>query len=360
MSVGLAHDYLLVMRGAERSFAALADEWPRAPIYTTLYDEAGTDGRFAGRDVRVSPLQRLGVRQRGFRTLLPLFPWAVRRLDAREHDVLVTSSSAWAQGIHQREDAVQVCYCYTPFRYAWHERRTALTEVPFAARPGLAGLLSALKRWDVRSHRQVTHHVAISELTRRRIQDAYGVDSSIVHPPVEVDRFSPGPGEDFVLVVGELVAHKRVHVALEAARMAGMPAKVVGDGPERERWAQRFPDAQFLGRLDDAALAALYPRARVFVMPNVEEFGITAVEAQAAGRPVVANAAGGALETVVDGETGVLVPDADADSLAEALRETDFGRFSPQRCRENAERFSVPEFRRRMRETVERIAGRPV
>jgi glycosyltransferase involved in cell wall biosynthesis len=323
VNVGLAHDYLLVMRGAERSFAAIADEWPDAPIHTTLYDEAGTDGRFAGRDVRVSPLQR----------------------------------SAGEQGLRQREDAVHVCYCYTPFRYAWHERRTALREVPLAARPGLAATLSALKAWDIRSHRQVTHHVAISELTRRRIQDAYGVDSTIVHPPVEVDRFAPGTAEDFVLFVGELVAHKRGEVVLEAARRAVADHLDRAPGPERERWQARFPHAEFLGRLDDAALAALYPRALAFVMPNVEEFGITAVEAQAAGRPVVANAAGGALETVRDGETGVLVPAADVDRLAEALRETDFTRFDPAVCRANAERFSVGEFRRRMREVVSRIAG---
>lgn len=358
MNVGLAHDYLLVMRGAERTFAAIADEWPGATIHTTIYDEEGTLGRFAGRDVRTSPLQRLGVRQGGFRTLLPLFPWAIGRLDAREHDVIVSSSSAWAQGVHQREDAVHVCYCYTPFRYAWHERGTALAGVPLAVRPGLAGLLSAVRAWDVRSHRQVTHHIAISELTRTRIAEAYGVDSTIIHPPVEIDRFSLGDPEDFVLVVGELIAHKRVHVALEAARRAGLPAKVVGDGPERERWQARFPGAQFLGRVDDTALARLYSQARVLVMPNVEEFGITAVEAQAAGRPVVANAAGGALETVIDGETGVLVSDAGVDSLAEVLRETDFGSFSPAACRANAERFSVGEFRRRIREEVSRIAGR--
>jgi glycosyltransferase involved in cell wall biosynthesis len=357
MDIGLAHDYLLVMRGAERSFAALADEWPQAPIYTTLYDEAGTDRRFAGRDVRTSPLQRFGVRQRNFRALLPLFPWAVRRLDARRHDVILSSSSAWAQGIRQSPDAVHVCYCYTPFRYAWHERATALREVPPLTRPALDGLLAGLKAWDIRSHRQVTHHVAISELTRRRIHEAYGVDSTIVYPPVEVERFTPAKPEDFVLIVGELVSHKRVHVALEAAERAGLPAKVVGDGPEAERWRARFASAEFVGRLDDEALAALYPRALALVMPNVEEFGITAVEAQAAGRPVVANAAGGALETVLDGKTGVLVPDAQVDSLAEALRETDFTRFSPEACRRNAERFSAAEFRRRMREVVERVAG---
>jgi glycosyltransferase involved in cell wall biosynthesis len=345
--VGLAHDYLLVMRGAERTFATIADLAPGAPVYTLLYDRDGTGGRFDGHPIVTSPLQRLGVRQKGFRRLLPLMPVAAAGLDARRHDVVVSSSSSFGHGIRTGGEAVHVCYCHTPFRYAWFERERALGEVPLPARPALAATLAAIRRRDRRIARRVTRYVANSRICRERIRRFWDRDAEIVHPPVDVHRFRPGEPEDFLLTVGEVVRHKRTELALEAAARAGRRVVVVGDGPELPRLRARFAGVhEFRGRLGDAELEALYPRALALVVPNVEEFGIAAVEAQAAGRPVVGMAAGGLAETVVDGETGVLVPEADAAALAEALRETDFTRFDPERIRRNAERFSAEAFRR--------------
>jgi glycosyltransferase involved in cell wall biosynthesis len=352
------HDYLLVMRGAERSFAAIADAWPEADIYTLLYDETGTQQTFAGRNVTVSYLQSLRLRQENFRRALPLYPRAIERLPVAEHDVVVSSSSAFAHGVKLSSDTVHVCYCYTPFRYAWHERKRALSEVPAVMRPVLSRSLARIRAWDVRATRGVHHYVAISQVARRRIHDFYGRESSVVHPPVEVDRFAIGEPEDYALIVSEIVRHKRIDVALEAARRAGQRVKVVGTGPDLELLKARFGDsAQFLGRVSDAELARLHQGARMFMMANVEEFGIAAVEAQAAGRPVLAAAAGGALETVLPGETGVLVPEDDVDAMAEAIRYTDFERFRPQIIRANAERFSTQSFQSRLRAEVERAAG---
>ncbi|MGH2924100.1 MAG: glycosyltransferase [Solirubrobacterales bacterium] len=357
--VALAHDYLLVMRGAERSFAAIADCWPDAPIYTTLYDEEGTDGRFAGRRVVSSPLQRLPMRQRGFRALLPLMPAAVRRLPVGDADVVISSSSAFAHGVRPKEGAAHVCYCYTPFRYAWHERDTALAEVSPLLRPALRMTLSRIRKWDLAASRRVSHYVAISRLVQERIADLYDRSSTVIHPPVEVDRFAPGePGDAFVFV-GELVAHKRVDVVLEAARRARKRLRVVGDGPELERWRARFPDAEFLGRVADPDLPGILAEARALLVPNVEEFGIAAVEAQAAGRPVVAVAAGGVLETVVDGETGILLERADADEFAEVLSEVDFDRFDPDTLARHASSFSTASFKQRFTAEVERARGGP-
>ena len=346
-SVGLAHDYLLVMRGAERTFAAIADLAPGAPVYTLLYDRDGTGGRFDGHAVVTSPLQRLGVGQKGFRALLPLMPAAAARLDARGHDVVVSSSSSFAHGIRTGADAVHVSYCHTPFRYAWFEQERALGEVPLPVRPALAATLAAIRRRDRRIARRVTRYVANSRICQERIRRFWERDAEIVHPPVDVERFAPGEPEDFLLTVGEVVRHKRTELALEAAARAGRRVVVVGDGPELPRLRERYGGVhEFRGRLPDAELEKLYPRALALVVPNVEEFGIAAVEAQAAGRPVVGADAGGLTETVVDGETGVLVPDGDADALAEALAETDFTRFDPHRIRRNAARFS--------REAIER------
>lgn len=355
----LVHDYLLVMRGAERTFAAMAECWTDAPIYTLLYDPVATHGRFAAREVLPSPLQRLRVGQDGFRRLLPLFPLAAGRLPVAAHDMVISSSSAFAHGVRPGEGAVHVCYCHSPFRYAWHERSTALAECPRLLRPVLRATLGSIRRWDLRASRRVTHYVANSEISQRRIEQFWGREATIVHPPVDTDRFAIGVPEDFFLIVTELVAHKRVETALQAARKARVPVKVVGTGPELERLRALHPSGvDFLGRISDEELARLYGRARALIVPNVEEFGIAAVESQAAGRPVVGLAEGGTRETVVDGRTGVLVRAGSADALAEALSETDFDRFRPQDARDQAHRFSRQEFQRRFTAEVARVRGR--
>ena len=269
------------------------------------------------------------------------------------YDVVVSSSSAFAHGVRVADGAVHVCYCYTPFRYAWHEREPTLEAQPRLLRPLLRLTLERIRRWDLAAARRPTHYIAISELTKQRIADFWGRDSTVVHPGVEVERFAIGEPEDFFLVVGELVRHKRTELALAAARRAGRRIKVVGVGPELQRLSALYGDsAEFLGRVSDAELADLYSRARALIVPNVEEFGIAAVEAQAAGRPVVAADAGGARETVVDGHTGVLVAERRPDALAEALRETDFDRFSAEQIAEHAQRFSTDTFKRRLVEEV--------
>lgn len=358
MPTGLVHDYLLVMRGAERTFAAIADCWPAASIYTLLYDPVGTQGRFAERDVTASYLQHLGLRQHNFRRALPLFPRAVKDLRLSEHNLVVSSSSAFAHGVRLSPGAVHVCYCHSPFRYVWHERAQARGELPRLMRPTLHWVLERIRDWDRRAARSVTHYIANSETTRRRIREFYGREATVIHPPVDVDRFSIGEARDYALIVTELVRHKRVEIALQAAKRAGVPIKVVGTGPALAELKRSYAGcAEFLGRVPDSELPQLYAGARVYVMTSVEEFGIAAVEAQASGRPVVAAAAGGALETVVPGETGVLVPEDDVDALAEAIRYTDFDRFSPTAARRNAERFSAPRFRAQLRAEVASAAG---
>lgn len=357
----LGHDYLLVMRGAERTFLEIARCWLEAPIYTTLYSEGGTGGAFAGREIVTSPLQRLGVDQARFRALLPLFPAAVSRLRPRGHDLLVTSSSAFAIGIRPDPGAVHVCYCHTPFRYAHHERRRALSEVPPPLRPALAATLSAIRRRDLRVAGRVDAFIANSETTRTRIGSIYGRDAVVVHPPVAVERFAGDAAfarEPYLLCVTELVRHKGVELALEAAQLSGRRMIVVGSGPEHRSLVARYGSiAEFRGRATDAELEELYRGAEAVVVPTVEEFGIVAVEAQAAGRPVVAPREGGASETVIEGATGILVDDRTAAAFGEALRETDFGRFDPAAARASAARFSAERFRERLRAAVEAVVS---
>ncbi len=346
--VTLVHDYLLVMRGAERTFAAMAELYGGAPIFTLLYDEQGTDRRFTGRSINTSPLQHLGVGQGAFRRLLPLYPLAIERLKLPSSELVLSSSSAFAHGVRVPAGAVHICYCHAPFRYAWYEEDRALSETAAPLRPLLRRELGRIRRWDLAASRRVDAYIANSQLTRERIKRYYARDASIIHPPVETHRFAPGEPGDSLLVVSEIVRHKRLQVALEAARRARAPIRVVGSGPDHAVLSQAYPEAEFLGRASDEDLVELYASARAIVVPSMEEFGITAVEAQAAGRPVIAAAAGGALETVLDGQTGRLVPPDDVDAFAAAITSIDALDFDPARAVANAERFSVAAFQRRL------------
>jgi glycosyltransferase involved in cell wall biosynthesis len=352
--VGLVHDYLLTMRGAERTFAAMTDCWPGAPVYTTIYDKDEVGWRFVDHEVQASYLQVLGIGQKGFRRLLPFFPHAIERLPVVDHDMIISSSSAFAHGVRPGPGVVHICYCHSPFRYAWHERARALSEVPYRLRPVINMLLDRIKRWDISAANRVTHYIANSKITQKRIAENYGRDSIVINPPVNIERFGPPQEpENFFLFVGEVVSHKRVDVAIEAAHRAGVKIKIVGDGPERKRLSVKYEaTADFLGRVTDKQLDTLYARARALVVPNVEEFGIAAVEAQAAGRPVLAMDRGGTAETVKHGLTGILVRDGSVDEFAEMMATTDFADFDSAHIVIHAQQFSADRFRHEIADFV--------
>ena len=350
----LIHDYLLVMRGAERTFATLCDLWPGATVGTLLYDASVFSGRLSGHAIRTSPLQRLRLSQRTFKAAMPLMPVATRMLDVSGHSLVISSSSAFAHGIDVEPGITHVCYCHTPFRYAWYERETALDQAPAAARPLIAASLAAIRRWDFNRAQRPTYYVANGRVCQERIARYWGREAPIVYPPVELERFAPGEPEDYVLLVGELVRHKQWELALSAARRAGVPVKVVGGGSDEARLRALYGDhAEFLGRVSDGELPGLYARARALVLPNTEEFGITAVEAQAAGRPVIAARAGGALETVTEGLTGAFFEPGDADSLTAILTDPAIDRLRPEDAVANAGRFSVDAFHEAMLDQID-------
>jgi glycosyltransferase involved in cell wall biosynthesis len=304
--------------------------------------------------VVTSYLQKLGVRQGNFRKLLPLFPRAFSKLELGDARVVVTSSSAFAHGIQLPDDAMQVCYCHSPFRYVWHERVRALAEVPAPIRFALAFELERIRKWDLAASRSVDVYVANSQITRERIKEYYGRDSVVVHPPVDVDRFDElADPEDFYLFVGEVVAHKRVETAINACKMAGRKLVVVGSGPDQERLQRLYGSTvTFAGRVSDSELNELLATCRALIAPNVEEFGIAAVEAQAAGRPVIGRAMGGTAETVIHGQTGVLVRGQRRDDFADGIRLLESLELDPAAIAQHAQQFSVAEFQRRMTDVV--------
>src|SRR3954447_1399150 len=261
--VALVHDFLVDVRGAERVFLALCDLFPDADLFTAVYDERGTEGRFAGRRPTTSFLQRTRPDARTFRALLPLYPYAMESLDLRGYDLVVSSSSAWAHGIIPDENAVHVCYCHNPFRYAWNARETTLQRRGPLGRAALGVVFQRWRQWDYIAAQRVDSYVANSETTRRRIDRYFKRDAAVLHPPVETDRFTPAqPGDEYV-VLSELMPHKRIDVAVRAFSEMRLPLRVVGNGPDARRLRRMAgPTVRFEDRVTDARAAELLARSR--------------------------------------------------------------------------------------------------
>ena len=356
--VALVHDFLLDLRGAERVFLAMCELWPEADIFTAVYDADGTEGRFEGRAVHTSFLQRLRPTARTFRALLPLYPAAIESFDLSEYDLVVSSSSAWAHAVICDVETVHVSYCHNPFRYAWNDRdRTLAERTDPLSRAALRRLFRRWRQWDWIAAQRVDRYLANSHATQRRIQSYWGRQSTVVYPPVDTDRFAPSVPGDSYLVLSELMRHKRIDLAIDAFNKLRLPLTIAGDGPDARRLRRMAgPTIEFTGRVSDEEAARLFATCRALVVPSVEEFGIVAVEAQAAGRPVLAVQAGGTCETVIDGVTGRFWSGG-PEALADAVVSFDPDSIDPAACVENAERFARAAFAEALpREVSEALA----
>jgi glycosyltransferase involved in cell wall biosynthesis len=358
--VALIHDFLLDVRGAERVFIELCRMWPDADIFTTVYDEEGTEGWFAGRRIHTSFLQRVRPSARSFRTLLPLYPVAIESFDLSGYDLVISSSSAWAHAIVCDEHTAHVSYCHNPFRYAWNDRERTLARRDPVTRLLLRALFHHWRQWDWIAAQRTDRYVANSQVTQARIRSYFGREARVVYPPVDTRRFSPGPVDDHYALVSELMPHKDIELAIEAFNLLKLPLIVIGDGPSARRLRRTAgPTIRFAGRQTDAAVEDILQAARALVVTSIEEFGIAAVESQAAGRPVIARRGGGALETIVEGVTGCFWSGTAAD-LASAILNFDDSAVDPEACVRSAARFDAANFRRAMGAEVEIArAGKP-
>ena len=348
MRIALVHDYLVQYGGAERVVEALHEVFPEAPVYTSMYEPTALPESFAAMDVRTTFMQRSPALRRRFRLGLPLYPAAMQTLDLRGYDVVVSSSSGWAHGVRTDPRARHLVYCHTPARWLYRSDSYGIAE-RIAAAPALA----LLRRWDRRAAARATEYVANSRTTRRRIFARYGRAARVIHPPVETSRFSVAAPDDYFLCASRLLGYKRIDLAIAACRRLGARLVVAGDGPARAALEQLAgPETTFIGHVDDAELADLMARCRAFVVPAEEDFCIAAVEAMAAGRPVVGYARGGLLETVVPGRTGILFETQTADALADALAQADSLPVEAARIRAHALRFDVSRFQAAMADLV--------
>jgi glycosyltransferase involved in cell wall biosynthesis len=362
--VALVHDWLTGLRGGEKVLHEHAALFPDADLYTLFHVPGSTTARIESLRIHASPLSRLPGAKRHYRKLLPLYPWAIEHFRLEGYDLVLSSSHAVAKGVRAPRGATHLCYCFTPMRYIWDQRDAYLGR---GLRRAIASpLVSALCAWDTRSSsvERVGCFVGISETVVRRIRKHYGRSARLIHPPVAVDRFRVRPErvEDWYLLVGGFVPYKREDLALEAFRGLDARLVVAGDGPGLARLRERAPaNVEFLGRVSDAELEDLYTRCRALIYPQEEDFGIIPVEAQAAGRPVIAFGGGGATETVIPhGASGDRVPTGlwfspqTPAALVEAVRrfEAVASEFDPAAIRAHSERFAVPRYHRELRAVI--------
>jgi len=364
MKVAIVHDYLNQAGGAERVVGTLHTMFPEAPIFTTILDRGSLWEVLRDADIRTSWMQKLPLLKRHFKAYLLFYPGAIERFDLREYDLVISSSSAFGKAAITRKDAVHICYCHTPMRFVWdYERYMEREQYGSPVRAVLVPVLRRFRKWDVKTAVRPDTYVANSTVVADRIKRFYGRESVIVPPPVAVQRFTPGSKvENFYLIVSRLNPYKRVDLVVKAFNDLGRPLVIIGDGPDRavlERMAK--PNIKFLGRLPDPEVADYYARCCALIFPGDEDFGIVPLEANAAGRPVIAFKAGGALDTVVNGQTGIFFEELTPESLSEAVLRAETTTWDAAAIRRHAEDYAEPHFRERfmrvVEETVEKRLG---
>ncbi len=354
MHLALVHDWLNQIGGAEDVLEVLVGMFPRAPIYTSMYWREGMPETYRAWNIRITWMNHLPGIYRHHQPYLPLYPLAFARLDLSGYDLVLSNKSGFCHGVRAGE-AAHICYCLTPTRYVWDFDAYAAREaLPPVLRTVLRPLVALLCRWDYQAAQRVDHFVAISTEVQARIRRTYGRDSVVIHPPVDSARFRPAPThDDYYLIVSRLIPYRRIDLAVRAFNQLGLPLVIAGDGRDREALeALAGPTITFLGRVPDEDLPVLFARCRAYVLPGEEDFGIAPVQAQAAGRPVIAYGAGGALDTVIDGATGVFFREPTPEALVAAVRTFDSNAIDSHVCRANAERFAVEVFKEKLSQFI--------
>ena len=390
MKIALVHDDLIQHGGAERLFEAMVETFPEADIYTSMdRNPSGLDDDESTRRVEKSFMQRLPFKEKLYRHYYPLYPLAFESFDFSEYDVVLSSSTRFAHGVITRPETLHICYMNTPPRMFW-EPKTYFENFPYPFKSLLNPFLSYLRLWDYTAAQRVDHFIANAKTPQARIKKYYGRDSKVIYPFVDLERFdtrmvsnreysnnsntdrmSSNRGnlgiradsrknssvfENYFLIVSRLASWKRIDIAIEACNRLKLPLKIIGEGPDFERLKKLAkPTVELLGRLTDEEVVGYYQNCRALIFPQKEDFGITPLEAQAAGKPVIAYRAGGALETVIKGQTGEFFHPQTASALAAVLKKFDPKRYQKEDCRQQAERFGKSRFQTELKSLVEEV-----
>ena len=351
MRVAIIHDWLNQVGGAEMVLEVLKEAYPQAPIYTSIYRPEVMPSRYRDWEIRTSWLNRLPFVKKHHQPFLPLYPLAFEGVNLGGYELVISNKSAFCHGVITPPETVHICYCLTPTRFLWDYHNYVRHEgINVVARALLPPFLYSLRLWDRAAADRVDHFVAISETVRQRIEKFYRRQAVVIHPPVDVERFQVREShDDYFLIVSRLIPYKRVDLAVQAFNVLGLPLKIIGDGRDRPRLeALAKPNIEFLGRLPDHQVEEYVSRCQAFLFPGEEDFGIAPLEAQAAGRPVIAYAGGGALETVVEDVTGLFFLEKTADSLAQAVSLFDAGAFDSTAIQRHAQAFGKEAFKSKL------------
>lgn len=356
--VAIVHYWLMSMRGGEKVVEQLCFAFPEADIFTLIWRPEHISPTIRSHKVTTSFLQRLPFAERIYQNLLPLMPLAVEQFDLNDYDIVITSDTNVTKGVLTRPGTLHICYCHTPMRYGWDMYFDYLKTAGRLKRFLIVPIMSYLRLWDYCASGRVDHFLANSTYVAKRIRKHYRRASTVIYPPVNTGHFLPSTASgDYYLALGQLVPYKRIDLAVDAFNQSGRKLVIIGEGSEYESLrAKAKPHITFLGRQPFSDIKRHYAACKGFIFPGEEDFGITPLEAQASGKPVVAYARGGALETVKHGETGILFEEQTPEALNRALDLLEGGghAISPEKCRRNAERFSESRFREEMKSYVQK------
>ncbi|MBI4708382.1 MAG: glycosyltransferase [Candidatus Omnitrophica bacterium] len=356
MKVAIVHDWLTGMRGGEKCLEVFCELFPDATLFTLLHKKGSVSSVIENMRIKTSFLQYLPGVEKHYRNYLPLFPCAIESFDLKGYDLVLSSSHCVAKGARIPKNALHICYCYTPMRYAWMFFEEYFGNYGHLKKMLVTGILKWLREWDLKTNENVDFFIGIADNIKNRIMQFYGREASVIYPPVDVSRLNVSDkDENFYLVVSALVPYKRVDIAINAFNRLAKPLKVVGTGnSEKELRGIAKENIEFSGWVDETRLRDYYEKCSALIFPGEEDFGIVPVEAQACGKPVIAFAKGGALETITP-ETGVFFKDQTIDSLVEAVKlfEKTKNGFTKESARDNALRFSRQVFKQKIKEFIE-------
>ncbi|NMB48237.1 glycosyltransferase family 4 protein [Candidatus Kuenenbacteria bacterium] len=356
MSIALVHDYLIQLGGAEKVLSSLERVYANSPIFVLLYNKNKAGDIFPEHKIHSTWLQYLPLSHRNYQWYLTLMPWAASRHRLKNYDIVISSASSFAKNIQVSEDSLHICYCHTPTRFLWHDADSYVEELnyPRFIKKIIPLFLPRLRHLDFLAAQKIDYFIANSRVVQERIKKYYQRDSVVIYPPVNTDFFaiSNQPG-NYYLAGGRLVAYKKYDLAIRAFNKLGLPLKIFGDGPERQRLQKMaFKNIEFLGPVDDQIKKNLYADCLAYLNPQVEDFGITAVEAMASGRPVIAFAAGGALETIIPGQTGEFFEEQTWESLAYRLLRFQPEKYRPALIKDHASQFSTKRFEEQIKNYI--------
>jgi len=356
MKVALVHDYLNQYGGAERVLEAFCQIFPKAPIYTLLYDKEKTGFAFNNKDIRTSFLQKIPLVKSHHRTFLMLMPLAIEQFDFSQYDLVLSDSASYAKGIITSPNTLHICYCHTPIRYAWDDSHKYIEEFGYSVgiKKIIPFFMNYIRIWDEKASKRVDKFIANSNFVSQRIKKYYRRESEVIHPPVKSNLFYLADKiGDYFLLVGRFLPYKRFDLAIDAFNELGFPLKIIGDGPDRKRLEKKSNEnIEFIGLVPDSKLKDYYAHCKAFIFPQEEDFGITAVEAMAAGRPVIAYKGGGALEIIQQGITGLFFEKQTSEDLIKVLRNFNESDFDPETIRKIAMEFDEENFKEKIKKFI--------